>query len=221
MDNIIRVLHGFYLAWVLKINIHKSNYYGDIPFIFTYGLPLVPILKSIASWERLIEQKDPSTLAHATTMRINLSPRPSLVLLAMPMLNLLIIFSLNASLLSICGSSFLDGVIFLFFKLLLGILSMIESSFGYASKRGKKTHGSIRSYLGMTGSCIPFRSTEMAMVRAAFGFFLKMAFKFAGLALPVAPRVFFVWHLRRLRIGSSFLPFSRDCLGFHQNPITE
>ncbi|GJW96963.1 hypothetical protein Tco_0178771 [Tanacetum coccineum] len=61
--------------------------------------------------------------------RLNLSSRgmdirPSLVLLAMPMLNLLIMFSSNATLLPICGSSFLDGVIFLFFKLLLGILSM-------------------------------------------------------------------------------------------------
>ncbi|GJR82202.1 reverse transcriptase [Tanacetum coccineum] len=50
--------------------------------------------------------------------------------LLLPMLNLLIMFSLNATLLSICGSSFLDGVIFLFFKLLLGILSMIGSSLG-------------------------------------------------------------------------------------------
>ncbi|GJU04040.1 retrovirus-related pol polyprotein from transposon TNT 1-94 [Tanacetum coccineum] len=32
------------------------------------------------------------------------------------------------------------------------------------------------------GLCIPFESRVMAMVRAAFGFFLKLAFKFAGLA---------------------------------------
>ncbi|GJR37684.1 hypothetical protein Tco_1213368 [Tanacetum coccineum] len=46
-------------------------------------------------------------------------------------------FSSNATLLPICGSSFLDGVIFLFFKLLLGILSLIGSSIGIASKEKK------------------------------------------------------------------------------------
>ncbi|GJU94401.1 hypothetical protein Tco_1319157 [Tanacetum coccineum] len=44
-------------------------------------------------------------------------------------------FHSNATLLPICESSFLDGVIFLFFKLLLGILSMIGSSLGMLLKR--------------------------------------------------------------------------------------
>ncbi|GJW85462.1 hypothetical protein Tco_0158607 [Tanacetum coccineum] len=51
------------------------------------------------------------------------------------MLNTLFMFSSNATLLLICGSSFLDGVIFLFFKLLLRILSMIGSSLGMLLKR--------------------------------------------------------------------------------------
>ncbi|GKC96938.1 putative RNA-directed DNA polymerase, eukaryota, reverse transcriptase zinc-binding domain protein [Tanacetum coccineum] len=68
MDNIIRVLHVFYLASGLKINIHKSNIYGigvnkdevlsmasnagciagDIPFNYL-GLPIGSNMKSIAS----------------------------------------------------------------------------------------------------------------------------------------------------------------------------
>ncbi|GJU39129.1 succinate dehydrogenase, flavoprotein subunit [Tanacetum coccineum] len=59
----------------------------------------------------------------------------TLVLLAMPMLNLLIVFSSNATLLLICGSSFLDGVIFLFFKLSSWILTMIGSSLVKILKR--------------------------------------------------------------------------------------
>ncbi|GJQ98500.1 RNA-directed DNA polymerase, eukaryota, reverse transcriptase zinc-binding domain protein [Tanacetum coccineum] len=42
----------------------------------------------------------------------------------------------------------------------------------------------------MTGLCIPVRSRVMAMVRAAFGFFLKLAFKFAGLAYLYAKMAF-------------------------------
>ncbi|GJZ50191.1 RNA-directed DNA polymerase, eukaryota, reverse transcriptase zinc-binding domain protein [Tanacetum coccineum] len=73
MDNIIRVLHVFYLASGLKINIHKSNIYGigvnkdevlsmasnagcmagDIPFNYL-GLPIGSNMKSIASWKTLL-----------------------------------------------------------------------------------------------------------------------------------------------------------------------
>ncbi|GJX86071.1 reverse transcriptase domain-containing protein, partial [Tanacetum coccineum] len=202
MDNTIRVLHVFYLASGLKINIHKSNIYGigvnkdevlsmasnagciagDIPFNYL-GLPIGSNMKSIASWKTLvdrglnigslkafnlallqkwrwrllsspnalwvqvikayhgqeggfdtngccgtrirfwkdiwvgetplftrIDQNILPTLAHATTWDKSI-PR------------------------KICRSSFLDGVIFLFFKLLLGILSMIRSSFGMLLKR--------------------------------------------------------------------------------------
>ncbi|GKB14503.1 hypothetical protein Tco_0848426 [Tanacetum coccineum] len=69
-DNIIRVLHVFYLASGLKINIHKSNIYGiginkdevlsmasnagcmagDVLFNYL-GLPIGSNMKSIASWE--------------------------------------------------------------------------------------------------------------------------------------------------------------------------
>ncbi|GKA13353.1 hypothetical protein Tco_0692999 [Tanacetum coccineum] len=79
------------------------------------------------------------------------------VLLAMPMLNLLIMFSSNVTLLQICRSSFLDGVIFLFFKLLLGILSMIRSSFGMLLKR--KNTGSMLLLLRFFGG---FGDTEIA-----------------------------------------------------------
>ncbi|GKD16835.1 putative RNA-directed DNA polymerase, eukaryota, reverse transcriptase zinc-binding domain protein [Tanacetum coccineum] len=74
MDNIIRVLHVFYLASGLKINIHKSNIYGigvnkdevlsmasnagcmagDIPFNYL-GLPIGSNMKSIASWKTLVD----------------------------------------------------------------------------------------------------------------------------------------------------------------------
>ncbi|GJW74858.1 RNA-directed DNA polymerase, eukaryota, reverse transcriptase zinc-binding domain protein [Tanacetum coccineum] len=74
MDNIIRVLHVFYLASGLKINIHKSNIYGigvnkdevfsmasnagciagDIPFSYL-GLPIGSNMKSIASWKTLVD----------------------------------------------------------------------------------------------------------------------------------------------------------------------
>ncbi|GJU40299.1 hypothetical protein Tco_1193256 [Tanacetum coccineum] len=70
MDNIIRVLHVFYLASGLKINIHKSNIYGigvnkdevlsmasnagciagDIPFNMK---SIGSNMKSIASWKTL------------------------------------------------------------------------------------------------------------------------------------------------------------------------
>ncbi|GJU06460.1 RNA-directed DNA polymerase, eukaryota, reverse transcriptase zinc-binding domain protein [Tanacetum coccineum] len=75
MDNIIRVLHVFYLASGLKINIHKSNIYGigvnkdevlsmasnagcmagDVPFNYL-GLPIGSNMKSIASWKTLVDR---------------------------------------------------------------------------------------------------------------------------------------------------------------------
>ncbi|GJX76731.1 hypothetical protein Tco_0323542 [Tanacetum coccineum] len=104
----------------------------------------LPTLDHATTWDKSIPRKvnvfmwrlSLDRLPH----RLNLSLRgmdipPSLVLLAMPMLNLLIIFSSSATLLPICGSSFLDGVVFLFFKLLLRILSMIGSSLGMLLKR--------------------------------------------------------------------------------------
>ncbi|GJT40784.1 RNA-directed DNA polymerase, eukaryota, reverse transcriptase zinc-binding domain protein [Tanacetum coccineum] len=74
LENIIRVLHVFYLALGLKINIHKSNIYsigvnedevynmasnagciaGNIPFNYL-GLPIGSNMKSIASWKMLID----------------------------------------------------------------------------------------------------------------------------------------------------------------------
>ncbi|GJY20644.1 RNA-directed DNA polymerase, eukaryota, reverse transcriptase zinc-binding domain protein [Tanacetum coccineum] len=74
LENIIRVLHVFYLASGLKINIHKSNIYGigvnedevynmasnagciagNIPFNYL-GLPIGSNLKSIASWKMIID----------------------------------------------------------------------------------------------------------------------------------------------------------------------
>ncbi|GJV50353.1 RNA-directed DNA polymerase, eukaryota, reverse transcriptase zinc-binding domain protein [Tanacetum coccineum] len=74
LENIIRVLHVFYLASGLKINIHKSNIYGigvnedevynmasnagciagNIPFNYL-GLPIGSNMKSIASWKMLID----------------------------------------------------------------------------------------------------------------------------------------------------------------------
>ncbi|GKA39306.1 RNA-directed DNA polymerase, eukaryota, reverse transcriptase zinc-binding domain protein, partial [Tanacetum coccineum] len=73
LENIIRVLHVFYLASGLKINIYKSNIYGigvnedevynmasnagciagNIPFNYL-GLPIGSNMKSIASWKMLI-----------------------------------------------------------------------------------------------------------------------------------------------------------------------
>ncbi|GJY53364.1 RNA-directed DNA polymerase, eukaryota, reverse transcriptase zinc-binding domain protein [Tanacetum coccineum] len=75
LENIIRVLHVFYLASGLKINIHKSNIYGigvnedevynmasnagciagNIPFNYL-GLPIGSNMKSIASWKILIDR---------------------------------------------------------------------------------------------------------------------------------------------------------------------
>ncbi|GKD97873.1 reverse transcriptase domain, reverse transcriptase zinc-binding domain protein [Tanacetum coccineum] len=75
LENIIRVLHGFYLALGLKINIHKSNIYGirvnedevynmasnagciagNIPFNYL-GLPIGSNMKSFASWKILIDR---------------------------------------------------------------------------------------------------------------------------------------------------------------------
>ncbi|GJV55352.1 RNA-directed DNA polymerase, eukaryota, reverse transcriptase zinc-binding domain protein [Tanacetum coccineum] len=74
LENIIRILHVFYLASGLKINIHKSNIYGigvnedevynmasnagciagNIPFNYL-GLPVGSNMKSIASWKMLID----------------------------------------------------------------------------------------------------------------------------------------------------------------------
>ncbi|GKB67159.1 RNA-directed DNA polymerase, eukaryota [Tanacetum coccineum] len=75
LENIIRVLHVFYLASGLKINIHKSYIYGigvnedevynmasnagciagNIPFNYL-GLPIGSNMKSIASWKMLIDR---------------------------------------------------------------------------------------------------------------------------------------------------------------------
>ncbi|GKB02780.1 putative RNA-directed DNA polymerase, eukaryota, reverse transcriptase zinc-binding domain protein [Tanacetum coccineum] len=75
LENIIRVLHVFYLASGLKINIHKSNIYGirvnedevynmasnagciagNIPFNYL-GLPIGSNMKSITSWKMLIDR---------------------------------------------------------------------------------------------------------------------------------------------------------------------
>ncbi|GJQ91568.1 putative RNA-directed DNA polymerase, eukaryota, reverse transcriptase zinc-binding domain protein [Tanacetum coccineum] len=74
LENIICVLHVFYLALGFKINIHKSNIYGigvnedevynmasnagciagNIPFNYL-GLPIRSNMKSIASWKMLID----------------------------------------------------------------------------------------------------------------------------------------------------------------------
>ncbi|GKB55750.1 putative RNA-directed DNA polymerase, eukaryota, reverse transcriptase zinc-binding domain protein [Tanacetum coccineum] len=75
LEYIIRVLHVFYLASGLKINIHKSNIYGigvkedevynmasnvgciagNIPFNYL-GLPIGSNMISIASWKMLIDR---------------------------------------------------------------------------------------------------------------------------------------------------------------------
>nr|GEV60249.1 reverse transcriptase domain-containing protein [Tanacetum cinerariifolium] len=74
-DNIIRVLHVFYLATCLKININKSNIYGigvsDVEvsnmasnsgcvagsFPFTYlGFPIGSTMNRISSWKALIDR---------------------------------------------------------------------------------------------------------------------------------------------------------------------
>ncbi|GJW50165.1 RNA-directed DNA polymerase, eukaryota, reverse transcriptase zinc-binding domain protein [Tanacetum coccineum] len=75
LENINRVLHVFYLASGLKINIHKSNIYdigvnedevynmasntrciaGNIPFNYL-SLPIGSNMKSIASWKMLIDR---------------------------------------------------------------------------------------------------------------------------------------------------------------------
>ncbi|GJU05212.1 RNA-directed DNA polymerase, eukaryota, reverse transcriptase zinc-binding domain protein [Tanacetum coccineum] len=75
LENIICVLHVFYLASRLKINIHKSNIYGigvnedevynmasktgciagNIPFYYL-SLPIGSNMKSIASWKMLIDR---------------------------------------------------------------------------------------------------------------------------------------------------------------------
>ncbi|GJT56005.1 RNA-directed DNA polymerase, eukaryota, reverse transcriptase zinc-binding domain protein, partial [Tanacetum coccineum] len=75
LENIIRVLHVFYLVLGLKINIHKSNIYGigvneeevsnmasnagciagNIPFNYL-GLPIGSNMKSIASWKMLVDR---------------------------------------------------------------------------------------------------------------------------------------------------------------------
>ncbi|GJS26592.1 putative RNA-directed DNA polymerase, eukaryota, reverse transcriptase zinc-binding domain protein [Tanacetum coccineum] len=75
LDNIIRVLHVFYLASGLKINIHKSNIFGiGVPnsdvvdmarrtgcaseiFPFTYlGLPIGSNMNLVSSWQFLIDR---------------------------------------------------------------------------------------------------------------------------------------------------------------------
>ncbi|GJY99943.1 RNA-directed DNA polymerase, eukaryota, reverse transcriptase zinc-binding domain protein [Tanacetum coccineum] len=75
LENIIRVLHVFYHASGIKINIHKSNIYcigvneeevsnmasnavcitGNIPFNYL-GLPIRSNMKSIASWKMLVDR---------------------------------------------------------------------------------------------------------------------------------------------------------------------
>ncbi|GKE73337.1 hypothetical protein Tco_1535378 [Tanacetum coccineum] len=75
IDNIIRVLHVFYLASGLRINIHKSNIYGIVVsndeisslasrtgcaasfFPFTYlGLPIGANMNLTSSWNILIDR---------------------------------------------------------------------------------------------------------------------------------------------------------------------
>ncbi|GJV06546.1 hypothetical protein Tco_1344202 [Tanacetum coccineum] len=63
----------------------------------------------------------------------------------------------NVTLLPLCGSSFFVGVIFLFIKLLLGILSMIGTSIGMPLKR--KNTGSMLLLLRFFGG---FEDTEIA-----------------------------------------------------------
>ncbi|GJU14888.1 RNA-directed DNA polymerase, eukaryota, reverse transcriptase zinc-binding domain protein [Tanacetum coccineum] len=75
LDNIIRVLHVFYLASGLKINIHKSNIYGigvsneevsimatstgcapgSLPFTYL-GLPIGSNMNLISNWQPLIDR---------------------------------------------------------------------------------------------------------------------------------------------------------------------
>ena len=75
MDNIIRVLHVFYLASGLKINIHKSNVYGigvspeevsvmaqvtgcaagSMPFTYL-GLPIGSNMSRITNWNNLVDK---------------------------------------------------------------------------------------------------------------------------------------------------------------------
>ncbi|GJX30552.1 RNA-directed DNA polymerase, eukaryota [Tanacetum coccineum] len=234
MDNIIRVLHVFYLASGLKINIHKSNIYGigvnkdevlsmasnagcmagDIPFNYL-GLPSGSSYKSIASWNTLVivffiygfplgkpisvdwgSSGLLSSLLLVVLGGLKIGSLKAFNLALLPKIALEVaisstkrplgsasqsflgqeggfrykwfcgtvfdlleerylgrrdssfykilvlgvlgpMFSSNATLLPICESSFLDGVIFLFFKLLLGILSMIGSSLGMLSKKNK------------------------------------------------------------------------------------
>ncbi|GJV54133.1 hypothetical protein Tco_1449874 [Tanacetum coccineum] len=123
------------------------NYYWD---------KSIPPERSMCLWRLSLDRH--------TLIRLNLSSAwygysglLFVFFLAMPMLNLLIMFSSNATLLPICGSSFLDGVIFLFFKLLLGILSMIGSSLGMLLKR--KNTGSMLLLLRFFGG---FGDTEIA-----------------------------------------------------------
>ncbi|GKA71975.1 arginine--tRNA ligase, chloroplastic/mitochondrial [Tanacetum coccineum] len=192
MDNIIRVLHVFYLASGLKINIHKSNIYGigvnkdevlsmasnagciagDIPFNY-FGLPIGSNMKSIASWKTLvdrfhmrlsswkvnllsngssdsyqavalsisrfwkdiwgmldssftrIDQNILPTLAHATTWDKSIPRKVNVFMWRLSLDRLPHRLNLSSR----------EGVIFLFFKLLHGILSMIGSYSGYHLKR--------------------------------------------------------------------------------------
>ncbi|GJT55780.1 RNA-directed DNA polymerase, eukaryota, reverse transcriptase zinc-binding domain protein [Tanacetum coccineum] len=75
LENIIRILHVFYLASGLKINIHKFNIYdigvnekevsnmasnagciaGNIPFNYI-GLPIASNMKSITGWKMLVDR---------------------------------------------------------------------------------------------------------------------------------------------------------------------
>ena len=76
--------------------------------------------------------------------------------------------------------------------------------------------GTIWSYLGMIGFCIPFWSRALVMVKATFGFFMKLTFKFDGLAFLYA-KVFSFGIFVGLRIVLLFVLFSGLVWGFIKN----
>ncbi|GJS77754.1 hypothetical protein Tco_0727635 [Tanacetum coccineum] len=82
------------------------------------GVTFYPNALWFRSSKLIMVQKEIESLSRGMDI-----PAPSLVLLANANVELLIMFSSKGDIASICVSSFLDGVIFLFFKLLLGILS--------------------------------------------------------------------------------------------------
>ncbi|GJY07937.1 RNA-directed DNA polymerase, eukaryota, reverse transcriptase zinc-binding domain protein [Tanacetum coccineum] len=97
LDNIIRVLHVFYLASGLKININKSNIYGigvsddEVSnmarnpgcaagiFPFTYlGLPIGSTMNHISSWKTLIDQFQ-SRLSSSKASHLSIGDRLTLI----------------------------------------------------------------------------------------------------------------------------------------------